>query len=195
MNGTRLALAAAVLIGLAMTFAAPSALADGTTIEYQATNISGNEWQYTYTLTGTALGVNQGFTVFFDFNSTSSLNDTSTDATNPTSLAATNWLSFVLQGSGSGALSSDGVYTALSLTGASGSSDSFTVLFDYLGSGAPGSQAFSIDQYDSFGDLISNVQTGQTVPFTSTSAVPEPGSGLLLALGVAVLLGVVLRAR
>jgi len=195
MNWTRLALVTAVLIGFAASFAAPSAVADGTSVEYQATNLGGGMWQYTYTLEGTALGVNQAFSVLFDFTSTSNLTDTSTDATNPSSLAATDWASFVLQGSGSGELASDGVYTALSLTGASGSTDSFTVTFDYLGSGAPGSQAFSIDQYDSSGDLISNVQTGQTVPFTSTTAVPEPESGLLLALGVALLLGVALRGR
>jgi hypothetical protein len=193
MSGTRLTLAIAALVGFGATFAAPRAHADGINgIEYQATDISGNEWQYNYTLTGPALNANQAFTVFFDPTLTSNLTDTSTDVTNPSSSAATNWASFVIQGDS--VLGSQGFYSALALVNAAGSTaDSFTVTFDYLGLGAPGSQAFSIDQFDASGNLISNLETGQTTP--ATSAVPEPGSGLLLMLGTAALIGLMLRTR
>jgi hypothetical protein len=57
----------------------------------------------------------------------------------------------------------------------------FTITFDYLGLGTPGSQAFSIDLFDSNGNLISNVTTGFTTPLSQT--VPEPATGLLLLAG------------
>jgi hypothetical protein len=193
MSGTRLTLAIATLVGFGATFAAPRAHADGINgIEYQAADISRNLWQYTYILTGPALNANQAFTVFFDPTLTSDLTDTSTDVTNPSSSAATNWASFVIPGDS--VLGSPGLYSALALiNGADSSTDSFTVTFDYLGLGAPGSQAFSIDQFDASGNLISNLETGQTTPLTS--AVPEPGSGLLLVSWTVALIGLMLRTR
>lgn len=173
---SRLGLAA--MIALLIITAAPSAKADG--VEYQATIVSGNEWQYAYTLTGTPLNANQGLTVFFDPALTLNLTNASLDAINPASVAATAWSSFTIPYDPT--LSSDGYYTALALINADTTADGFAVDFNYLGSGSPGSQAFSIDQYDANGNLISNLQTGETTPLT-TVATPEPGTGSLLILG------------
>jgi PEP-CTERM motif len=171
-------LAAAVLVGLSCVLAASPAIADG--IDYQTTQISGSEWQYTYTLTGTPLDANQAFTIFFDPAVTSNLVDNSLDATDPTSTAAENWLSFTIQYDP--VLSSDAFYTALALVD-DPTAEAFTVLFDYTGTGMPGSQAFSIDQYDDAGNFVSNLQTGETTPLSVTT--PEPSSWLLLVLAIA----------
>jgi hypothetical protein len=167
------------LLGFNYGVASPSAKADG--VQYQATQVSGDTWQYTYTLTGTPLGANQAFTVFFDPTVTSNLVDTSMDATDPASLAAENWLSFTLPPAPP--LMSDGVYTALALVDDDSATEAFTVAFDYSGLGKPGSQMFSIDQFDAFGNLVMNLQTGETTPVGV--AAPEPGAGVLLILGLA----------
>jgi hypothetical protein len=190
MSGKRLILAVAAFAGLGLAFAVPSVKADG--VEYQAANLGGNEWQYTYTLTGAALSANQAFSVYFDPTLTSNVNDTSTDFTNPSSIAATEWLTLAF--SGDPVLMSEGVFTALALTnGADPTTDSFTVTFLYTGLGAPGSQVFSIDQFDAAGNLISNLQTGETTPLAGAT-VPEPGTGVLLGVGL-LALGRKVRAR
>lgn len=173
-------------------FAVPRAQADGTNgIEFQATDLSGSLWQYTYTLTGPALNANQAFTIFFDPTLTANLTDTSADTT-LSGTAATEWFSFTIPPDPT--LNSQGFYSAEALVnGADPTTDSFTVTFNYLGTGAPGSQAFSIDQFDAYENLLSNLETGQTTPFSA--AVPEPESGLLLVLGTAVLLGLTFRSR
>jgi hypothetical protein len=167
------------LLGFSCAVASPSAKADG--VQYQATQVSGDSWQYTYTLTGTPLGAYQAFTVFFDPTLTSNLVDTSMDATDPASLAAENWLSFSIPFDPS--LNSDGFYSALALINDDSMTEAFTITFDYSGLGQPGSQMFSIDQFDAFGNLVKNLQTGETTPVGVTA--PEPGAGVLLILGLA----------
>jgi hypothetical protein len=189
---TRLMLGILALACLSLAFAVPRAEADGVNgIEYQVTNLGSDAWQYTYTFTGPALSANQAFTVFFEPTLTSNLNDTSLD-TNPASLAASSWSSFVI--AGDPVLLSDGFFTALALVnGADATTDVFTVTFDFSGPGAPGAQAFSIDQFGSLGNFVSNLETGETTPFSTP--VPEPGSGPLLVLAMAGLVGGVLGWR
>jgi hypothetical protein len=167
------------LLGFSCGVASPPAKADG--VQYQATQVTGDTWQYTYTLTGTPLGVNQAFTVFFDPTLTSNLVDTSLDATDPASVAAENWLSFSIPFDPT--LNSDGFYSALALLNDDSMTEAFTVTFDYSGLVKPGSQMFSIDQFDAFGNLVMNLQTGETTP--AGVAAPEPGAGVLLILGLA----------
>jgi hypothetical protein len=179
MSKGQVTIALIALLGFSCGVASPLAKADG--VQYQATQVSGDTWQYTYTLTGTPLGANQAFTVFFDPTLTSNLVDTSMDATNPASLAAENWLSFSIPFDPS--LSSDGFYSALALVDDDSTTEAFTVAFDYSGLGKPGSQMFSIDQFDAFGNLVMNMQTGETTPVGVVA--PEPGVGVLLILGLA----------
>jgi len=177
---TRFAVAVIILTGIICFAAPPSVLADN--IDYQVSNVSGNEWQYSYYIsvppTNSLLNL-QAFTVFFDPSLTTNLQDTSGESTS-------NWGIFSV--SPDPVLISDGFYTAQALTD-NPLTIPFTITFDYLGSGTPGSQLFSIDQFDSNGILTSNLATGNTT-LLGTVAVPEPGTLVLLLSGLVGLLGI-----
>jgi hypothetical protein len=189
MSKRQVVIALIAALGFSWGMASPSVRADG--VEYQAVQGSGNSWQYTYTLTGVPLGANQAFTVFFDPTVTSNLADTSTDATDPASLAAEDWLSFTVPSDPT--LNSDGFYSALALISDDSMTESFTVTFDYSGLGQPGTQMFSIDQFDAFGNLVMNLQTGETTPVGVPA--PEPSAGVLLIIGIAGILAGIFRKR
>ena len=155
-------------------------LASSTEIQYQISNVSGNEWQYTYTINNpptNSLSSLQAFTVFFDYNLTSNLQDTSTESTS-------NWSIFSLQPDST--LLSDGNYVAQALTD-SPMTIPFTITFDYLGSGTPGAQPFSIDQFDANGNLTANIITGNT-SLLGVTVTPEPASLVLMLSGLVTLL-------
>jgi hypothetical protein len=161
-----------VQVFLMAALAAPlSMFANSVQIQYQATNISGDEWSYTYKVTSAPFAANEAFTVFFGLGSYSNL-----QAAPP---SPSGWSTFSLQPDA--ILFTNGLYTALALTPGASLAGPFTITFDYLGLGTPGSQAFSVDQFDSNGNLISNVTTGFTTPLSQT--VPEPATGLLLLAG------------
>lgn len=58
----------------------------------------------------------------------------------------------------------------------------------FLGSGQPGPQAFSVNQYDAQGAFVSTVASGFTTP-TGNTAVPEPGSFWLGGVGLFIAAG------
>lgn len=106
-------------------------------VAYTATDISGNTWQYNYTLTNGLVPGNIGeLTVFFSVGLYSNL-------ANPSSPG--NWSPIVVQPDAS--LPQDGFYDVQALDAglAPGQSASgFTVDFTWLGTGTPGSQLFNI---------------------------------------------------
>jgi hypothetical protein len=158
----------------------PSVLADQ--VQYQVSNVSGNEWQYSYYISNPPLNslLNlQAFTVFFDPSLTTNLQDTSGEST-------PNWGIFSIPYDP--VLGSDGFYTAQALTD-NPLTDPFTITFDYLGSGTPGSQFFSIDQFDANGNLTSNLGIGDTTLLPSAET-PEPGTLVLYLSGLVGLLGI-----
>ena len=53
----------------------------------------------------------------------------------------------------------------------------------YYGTGTPGPQSFSINQYDAQGNFVDTVSTGSTTPSSNTS-VPEPGGFWLGGIGL-----------
>jgi hypothetical protein len=158
--------------GIICLAAPPDVLADTAQIQYQFSNISGNVWSYTYTVDSTSFTANEAFTVFFTQGLYSNLQDP------PPSPGG--WSVFSTQPDAT--LLTDGLYTALALNDRASLTGSFTITFDYLGRGTPGSQGFSIDQFDANGFLLNTVTTGVTTPFTQ---VPEPATGLLLLVGLA----------
>jgi hypothetical protein len=148
-------------------------------IQYQATDLSdlieGEDlWQYEYFLSNFTFEANQGFSVYFDAATYSSL-----QSPPPAVNAAWDILTFQPDA----ALPSDGLYDALALTPNASLSDPFVLTFVWLGAAgtAPGTQPFTVNQFDELGG-ISFLESGQT----STGApgqVPEPATLLLLATG------------
>jgi hypothetical protein len=75
-----------------------------------------------------------------------------------------------------------GDYSALALVDQPSVAGQFSVDFTFIGPGTPGSQAFSIDQFDSNGGFQGVVATGETAPLAS--GAPEPSSVSLIAAGL-----------
>ncbi len=170
-----IALSAGLLLSICASPALPA------TIQYQAVDINPaqNLWQYDYFVSGTTFTVNQSFTIFFDYHTFSNLQ-------NPQPAASSDWNAIVLQPDLN--LPDNGAYDGLALVNDPSLAATFQVQFKWLGSGMPGSQPFTINQFDSAGNLIAVLETGNTVPFTPPSTVPEPRAGLLFIAGIGALL-------
>jgi hypothetical protein len=141
--------------------------AEGAVITYQLTPLAGNSWVYDYTLTNDSLGAPlQEFTVFFD---RSLYRDLAVGG------SPDGWDSLVVQPDP--LLPDDGFLDALALNeglAVGGTQGGFAVQFTWLGSGTPGSQPFA----------IINPVTFATLEAGTTSPVPAPGAGWLLATAV-----------
>lgn len=154
------------LVGLILLLSLSSSYA--TTIIYGVTNITGNTWEYTYNVANDTLGIDiEEFTIFFDAALYENLSVTS---------APTDWDPLAIQPDP--ALPDDGFYDALALVVGIAPGDSlggFGVQFDFLGTGAPGSQFFEVIDPFTFATLDSGF----------TQAIPLPaaiwlfGSGML----------------
>ncbi len=146
-----------------------------TTLTYDVTNISGNTWEYTYTVSNDMLGVDiKEFTVFFDANLYENLVATSTP---------TDWDPLVIQPDT--VLPDDGFYDALALVAGiapGNSSGGFGVRFDYLGAGTPGAQVFDVVDPFTFEVLDSGLTQASVVP--APAAIWLFGSGLLGLVGI-----------
>ena len=150
----------------------PVAISGATTILYEATDLadttSGEDlWQYTYTVSDFVFDTDYGFTIFFDYQLYTNLED-------PPPSVNSEWDTIVWQpdlsipGGGD-----DGAYDALALADGASLADSFTVSFVWLGSGTPGAQPF--DVYD---PSFNTIDSGQSAP------VPEPATILLVGSGL-----------
>lgn len=158
-------------LGLAMTLPVWA-----TTVTYDLANISGNTWEYTYSVSNDTLAQDiEEFTIFFDLALYENLVATATPA---------GWDPLVIQPDPG--LPDDGFYDALALTVAAGIApggalSGFGVQFDFLGVGTPGAQPFDIVDPLTFNTLDSGT--------TQLASVPVPaalwlfGSGLLGLVG------------
>jgi hypothetical protein len=153
-----------------------SAPADATTIEYVAVDLADTTfgedlWEYRYRVSGFVFDADQGFSIRFDPLLYAGLED-------PPPPVGGDWDPLVLQPDPG--LPADGAYDALALVNGASLLDLFRVGFVWLGSGAPGSQPFEINQFDSNGNFMEILASGFTAPL---QAVPEPPPWSILTSG------------
>jgi hypothetical protein len=149
-----------------------------TTIEFEAVDLQNNLWQYNYFVSGRTFSADQDFTIFFDYHRYGQLQS-------PPPAINSDWSVIVLQPDLK--LPDNGAYDALALVDGASLADPFRVGFLFLGPGTPGSQPFTIDQFDAAGNLLQVLETGNTIP-RQQSPVPEPSSLLLCLVGLRALL-------
>jgi len=165
-----------IIFAMILLSLAPTARADG--ISYTLTNLGGQNWSYTYTVTNTTIASGlYAFDIYFPAVSSADALSYSniTEIANPDS---TNWITTIFDPS---APNLGGFYDALALASPINQGDSlggFNVSFAYSGATPLGSQYFEI--YDLNYNLL---ETGTTVP------TPEPSTFLLFVSGVLVFLG------
>ncbi len=157
-------LAGAIFLFL-FTTACPGGLM--TEIRYETADLGSGRWQYTYEVTNISLtSAVEEFTIWFDYGSFENLSIETPDP------PAGDWDELAVQPEP--ILLDDGYYDALTLDTGIGIGEmvsGFSVSFDWLGMGQPGSQFYEIIDPATFETLDS----GYTVP--------EPTTILLLGLG------------
>ena len=155
-----------VLFAVGISFAALGVLADSTQVQYQVSNVTGNEWSYTYDIvTSTPFVANEALTVFFPVALYSSLDNL------PAS--PTGWFAFSIQPDP--ILLTDGFYSAVALGDGASLAGPFTISFDYSGAGTPGSQDFSIDLFDNNGNYVQQCEHGSHYSLQHTSTGTRHG--------------------
>jgi len=146
------------------------------------TSLGGNEYQYSYFLSGFNFNQYEAFDIEFDPTLYSNLSGGVADGS---SFALT-----VLQPNNPPGAHGD--YLAQAQVASPPLTGSFTIDFSYSGVGLPGSQSYVLWQFNS-----NNINVGGTdVGEGTTTAVPEPGAFSLAGLGLLVcLVGWVLHRR
>ncbi len=145
---------------------------NATTIIYDLNNLGGSTWEYNYTVQNDSLSIDiEEFTVWFDYTLYENLAVTS---------PLLDWDEIEIQPDTF--IPDDGFYDALALVSgiAPGESKSgFSVSFDWLGNGVPGSQFFDIVDPNTFEIIESGNQSIASDP----NPVPEPSTFLFMAIG------------
>lgn len=177
----RTLIAACVAAGI---LAFNAADAQAITIQFDTKNITGDIWQYSYSVTDFVFGANQALFIDFDSNLYSDL-----EAQPPAPNA--DWYTTTFPTSvGTPGVIGDlppGNFVALALVTGASLADPFTVTFAWLGIGAstPGSQSFMVVQLDDAGNAVGDpIASGQTSS-GQISPVPEPGTLGLMTLSAA----------
>ncbi len=146
-------------------------------IEYEALDLvnttpGADLWQYNYYVSDYDFLTDKGFTIWFGLGLYDHLAPVS---------ASPGWNTLAAQPDP--LLPDAGFYDALAQVDHASLTDLFNVQFNWLGTGAPGSQAF--DLYDLAGGSFTVLDTGNTV-LRGATAIPEPASlWLMFAGGVA----------
>lgn len=150
---------------------------DAAPIYFETQALGGSSWQYNYTLANEELGIPiYEFTIYFDLELYRNLSL----ATVPDP-----WDPFVAQPDPN--LPDNGFFDALTLSGGlepGGSLSGFSIRFDYLGTGTPGSQRFEIIDPMTFNTLFAGQTTPLLIPQEPPVGVPEPSSVALFGLAL-----------
>jgi len=155
-------------------------LAHAALIQFEATNVADTEpgedlWQYSYQVSDFIFNTDFGFSIFFDPSLYRSLQE-------PPPLVNADWDIIVLQPDP--VIPDNGLYDALALVNGASLADPFTLGVAWLGgpNTSPGPQPFQVNEFDSQGNLLRVVESGQTVPVGQP--VDEPPTSLLIAAGI-----------
>ena len=166
-----------ILTGIcAVFFLAESAYA--TVITYVATDLadttSGEDlWQFTYTVSDNTFAADTGFTIYFDLELYSNLQD-------PAPYVNDDWDVITFPPDPCSLVwPQDGMYDAYALTDNASLVDPFTLEFVWLGADTPGAQFFEV--YD--GITWTVLELGQTTA-ASAAPIPEPTTIFLMATGL-----------
>lgn len=151
------------------------------TVGFSVTALGGNNFRYLYDFTALSLQANQEVDIRFSPTLYSTLTN---------GVAGPGFSLAVFQPNNPPG--SFGDYSALSLVNNPSLTGPFRVDFAFLGTGTPGPQPFLINQYDSAGNFISTIDSGNTTPPPGT--VPEPATWML-AVGGLLFAGVAKSAR
>jgi len=156
------------------------------TILFEATDLAdsggGDLWQYTYQVSGFTPQENTAFEIFFD-------PDLYRDLQDPPP-AVPDWDIITIQPDP--AIPDDGIYSALALLDNASLAGPFTIEFVWLGppGTVPGSQPFELNAFV-LNDVTGDLEFSRTLDDgrTTTTAVPESATLVLLGTGLACLLG------
>jgi hypothetical protein len=141
----------------------------GSTINYSTSNLGGDVWQYTYTLSGFAFSAGDTLAIYFDASLPPNLQD-------PPPPVGADWSIFTLQPDAG--LPAPGEFDATALVNSPSLAIPFTISFLYPGGLPPGPQNFTV--FDAgFGVIDSGV--------TSPTPTSEPGTLALALTGLALL--------
>jgi hypothetical protein len=155
---------------LLCTGAACTAKADPVSVTYTATQISGTEWQYGYSLSGSYFS-GDDLAVYFPPVTSSNLVDLGT--------GGPDWTTFAFQPDPS--IPADGEFDMTANVDDPSLTAVFDVQFDYSGAGSPGSQSFIL--YDPNFNIIDTGVTHSSV----LPSVPEPAPWILVGSGLVAL--------
>jgi hypothetical protein len=165
---------------VAALFCTSFASAVAAPIYYETQWLGGSNWQYNYTLGNEVLeSPIYEFTVWFDLGVYENLS---------LATAPTEWDPLAIQPDVN--LPDDGFFDALALADGldvGGLLSGFSVRFEYLGAGTPGSQRFDIVDPLTFEALFSGVTIARSSE--PPIGVPETGSLILMLTGLAGILG------
>ena len=173
------------LVTLALAALTHPEQADALTIRFESVNIAdvttGEDlrqirYHVSGDINGSPIQADQGFAIGFGLSLYRDLQD-------PPPPVNADWDELVLQPDPG--IPDGGTYDALALIDDPSLSDPFVLTFVWLGAGAPGSQPFTVNQFDAGGNLVAVLQTGVTQPFQQ--AVPEPATSAVIGAGVVAL--------